>query len=143
MFAKSDRGTSETAPVMTAANMVSDKASIISADLLVEGDLKSAGDIQVDGRVKGDIRSRGVTISPGAEIEGSIFAEAVVISGSIKGQVEAPKVSVRKNRQRQRRYPARDPGNRKRRPVSGRLPPSEGRPLGARALGVRARSPSE
>ena len=73
-----------------------DKPSVISSDLEVEGDLKSAGDVQIDGKVKGDIKSRSVTVSDGAHIEGSIFAQSVVISGTIVGQVESPKVSVRK-----------------------------------------------
>ena len=73
-----------------------DKPSVISSDLEVEGDLKSAGDVQIDGKVKGDIKSRSVTVSNGAHIEGSIFAQSVVISGTIVGQVESPKVSVRK-----------------------------------------------
>lgn len=98
MFAKNEKPSESTAAQQPkpAASRTSDKPSVISSDLEVEGDLKSAGDVQIDGRIKGDIKSRSVTISDGAHIEGSIFAQSVVISGTIVGQVEAPKVSVRK-----------------------------------------------
>ena len=85
------------APAKPAASRTGDKASVISADLEVLGDLKSAGDVQIDGRVKGDIHSRGVTVSVGANIEGSIFAQSVQISGRVQGQVEASKVAILRN----------------------------------------------
>lgn len=98
MFAKNEKPSEAgaTPQAQPAPSKSSDKPSVISSDLEVEGDLKSAGDVQIDGRVKGDIKSRSVTVSDGAHIEGSIFAQSVIISGSIVGQVEAPKVSVRK-----------------------------------------------
>ena len=71
--------------------------SIISSDLKVIGNLESAGDIQVDGTVEGNINSRTVTISEGAHIEGSIFADTAHLSGSIKGQVKAPTVNIAKS----------------------------------------------
>lgn len=70
--------------------------SVINADLRVIGDLESAGDIQVDGVVEGDIRSRTVTVSPGANIKGSIQADTINISGTVNGQVEAPTINISK-----------------------------------------------
>jgi len=99
MFSKSDKPeekkvTTENRPMPPAKP--SQVPSIISADLEVLGDLKSAGDVQIDGRVKGDIRSHSATISKGARIEGSIYAQSVTISGFVKGQVEAPNVEIKK-----------------------------------------------
>lgn len=74
----------------------SGKPSVINADLRVIGDLESAGDIQVDGVVEGDIRSRTVTVSPGANIKGSIQADTINISGTVNGQVEAPTINISK-----------------------------------------------
>lgn len=104
MFAKNEKpsdvkpSATDPAPPLPKAppSKVSDMPSVISADLEVFGDLKSVGDIQVDGKVKGDIRSRSVTVTNGATIEGSIYAESVIISGKVNGQVEAPKVSMHK-----------------------------------------------
>lgn len=82
------------APAVQRAN--SGKPSVINADLRVIGDLESAGDIQVDGVVEGDIRSRTVTVSPGANIKGSIQADTINISGTVNGQVEAPTINISK-----------------------------------------------
>ena len=93
MFSKNEKAPE---PLATSAPSPrgGDKASVISSDLEVIGDLKSAGDVQIDGRVSGDIRSRSVVVSPGADIDGSIYAQSVQISGRVKGQIEAPKVAI-------------------------------------------------
>ena len=53
-------------------------------------------DVEVDGVVEGDIRSRTVTVSPGANIKGSIQADTINISGTVNGQVEAPTINISK-----------------------------------------------
>ena len=68
--------------------------SVISKDLEIIGNLKSSGNIQIDGRIKGEIRSNTVSVSPSAQIEGSILAQSVQVGGLVKGRVEAPNVSI-------------------------------------------------
>ena len=67
-------------------------ASLISADMTMQGALNSAGDIQVDGRVEGDVRSAGLVIGEKAEIHGEIFAEDVTVRGKVVGRITARKV---------------------------------------------------
>ena len=70
--------------------------SIISEDLKIVGSLQSDGEVQIDGVVDGDIRGHVVTISKGADIRGSIFADTVHISGQVNGQIEAKSVMIAK-----------------------------------------------
>jgi cytoskeletal protein CcmA (bactofilin family) len=93
---KVEQPNSDFSTTSTAPRTSSGKPSVINADLRIIGDLESAGDIQVDGTVEGDIRSRTVTVSPGANIKGSIQAETINISGTVNGQVEAPTINISK-----------------------------------------------
>ncbi|MCE0504615.1 polymer-forming cytoskeletal protein [Roseivivax sp. GX 12232] len=69
-------------------------ASILSADLHVEGNLKTSGDIQVEGTVEGDIRAHLLTIGESATIKGEVIADDVVINGRIVGRVRGLKVRL-------------------------------------------------
>jgi cytoskeletal protein CcmA (bactofilin family) len=71
--------------------------SIISPDLKIIGDLKSTGDIQIDGAAEGDIHCRMLTIGERAQIQGSIVADTVRISGTVVGQVKAKSVFLEKS----------------------------------------------
>jgi cytoskeletal protein CcmA (bactofilin family) len=113
MFSKSkinDPGTKtpEAAkPAATAMPDVSDKsefkasapkakppASLLSADLHVQGNMKTTGDIQVEGTVEGDIRAHLLTIGESATIKGEVTADDVVINGRIVGRVRGLKVRL-------------------------------------------------
>jgi cytoskeletal protein CcmA (bactofilin family) len=70
----------------------SSPASMISADLIVNGTLISTGDIQIEGRVEGDVRSVGLVIGEKAFIHGEVCAEDVTVRGRIQGSIRARKV---------------------------------------------------
>lgn len=64
--------------------------TIIGADCQFQGDLKASGTIRVDGEFKGEIRVDGnIYIGETAKIEGNIYANNVMVSGEIKGNIEA------------------------------------------------------
>ena len=69
-------------------------ASILSADLHVEGNLKTTGDVQVEGQVTGDIRAHLLTVGEGATIKGEVVADDVVVNGRIVGRVRGLKVRL-------------------------------------------------
>ncbi|MDO6727257.1 MAG: bactofilin family protein [Cognatishimia sp.] len=69
-------------------------ASILSADLHVQGNMKTTGDIQVEGTVEGDIRAHLLTIGETATIKGEVMADDVVINGRIVGRVRGLKVRL-------------------------------------------------
>ena len=70
--------------------------SIFSPDLKIVGDLKSTGDIQIDGSIEGLVEGRRIIVGEQGRIEGSIVAEAVRISGTVNGQVQAKSVHLDK-----------------------------------------------
>lgn len=66
--------------------------SVISRALKITGQLESSEDIQIDGNVEGDIRAMSVKVGCGAVVKGSVYGEAVELSGSVNGKIEAKKV---------------------------------------------------
>lgn len=69
-------------------------ASIVCADLTVQGTLISTGEVQVDGRVDGDIRSAVVVVGENAVIRGDLYAEDAKIRGRVEGNIRARKVQL-------------------------------------------------
>ena len=69
-------------------------ASVLSADLVVQGNLKTSGDIQVEGEVHGDIRAHLLTVGEGALVKGEVIADDVVVNGRIVGRVRGLKVRL-------------------------------------------------
>lgn len=68
--------------------------SIVSANLRITGDMESDGDIQVDGDVDGDIRTGKLTIGPEATVNGAIYADEVMVSGTVNGSIQASLVKL-------------------------------------------------
>lgn len=64
--------------------------TVISADVQIVGQIKSAGVIQLHGALEGDLNCENdVTIGKGSEIKGNISANAVVVAGTINGNMTA------------------------------------------------------
>lgn len=54
----------------------------------LEGHLEVSGGIRIDGKIKGDLRSGSVVfLGKTAEVKGNIYAEAVISSGRIVGDI--------------------------------------------------------
>ena len=69
-------------------------ASLISADITIEGGVTGDGELQIDGVVRGDVRVGRLTVGETGHIEGSIYAEAVEVRGRIVGAVTAKQVRL-------------------------------------------------
>ena len=69
-------------------------ASLLSADLTIQGDISGEGELQVDGMIKGDIRVGRLTIGETGHIEGSIYAEIVEVRGRVVGTITAKQVRL-------------------------------------------------
>jgi cytoskeletal protein CcmA (bactofilin family) len=69
-------------------------ASIIGADMVLEGDISGGGEIQIDGTIKGDVRIEHVTVGDGGRVEGGIYAEAVEVRGKVAGSITAKQVRL-------------------------------------------------
>ena len=69
-------------------------ASLIAADMTLEGNISGGGDIQIDGLIKGDVRVEHVTVGDGGQVEGGIYAEAVEVRGKVSGSITAKQVRL-------------------------------------------------
>jgi len=69
-------------------------ASLLSADLTIEGSVTGEGELQIDGVVKGDVRVGRLTVGETGHIEGSIYAEAVEVRGRVVGAITSKQVRL-------------------------------------------------
>lgn len=66
--------------------------SVISKALRITGQLESTEDIRIDGEVDGDVRGLTVTVGAGAKVKGTVYGDAVEVSGTVEGKIEAKSV---------------------------------------------------
>ena len=64
------------------------------AGLLITGNLVSTGGVQVFGRVVGDIHAAHLVVGKGANVEGNVRAQDVVIDGAFKGTIHGNVVKL-------------------------------------------------
>ncbi|MCA8902763.1 MAG: polymer-forming cytoskeletal protein [Hyphomonas sp.] len=69
-------------------------ASIICADMKINGSVTSEGALQIDGTVDGDVSATDITIGASGHITGEVKAEVVKVKGRIKGSIRARKVEL-------------------------------------------------
>ena len=69
-------------------------ASLLSADLTIEGDIIGEGELQIDGLVRGDIRVVRLAVGETGHVEGAIYADIVEIRGRIVGSITAKQVRL-------------------------------------------------
>jgi cytoskeletal protein CcmA (bactofilin family) len=80
------------APV--AARPAVESASTLGRGMLVTGNITCAGSVQILGRVVGDIHATHLNIGEGAQVEGNVTAQEMVVHGSFKGTVHANSVKL-------------------------------------------------
>ncbi|KCZ94511.1 putative lipoprotein [Hyphomonas johnsonii MHS-2] len=69
-------------------------ASIICADMKINGSVTSEGALQIDGVVDGDVSATDITIGASGHITGEVKAEVVKVKGKIRGSIRARKVEL-------------------------------------------------
>jgi cytoskeletal protein CcmA (bactofilin family) len=97
MFSKVDNGEDLLAERIEAVRRQAEserRLSIIGAASTVYGDVECVGALQIFGAVEGDVRSRILVVEFGAHIEGRVFAERLLVYGSIHGAVTATDIGV-------------------------------------------------
>lgn len=79
----------ETSPPAAAASSPG-KESVIAADLSIEGKIEGSGHVRIAGKFKGDVNVKGdLSIETGAQLNGSVRAEKVTLSGNLEGNIES------------------------------------------------------
>ena len=82
------------APVDQARRAPPKVASLLSADLTIEGSVTGEGELQIDGVVKGDVRVGRLTVGETGHVEGSVYAEAVEVRGRVVGAITSKQVRL-------------------------------------------------
>ncbi len=81
-------------PVEPARRAPPKVASLLSADLTIEGGVTGEGELQIDGVVKGDVRVGRLTVGETGHIEGGVYAEAVEVRGRVVGAITSKQVRL-------------------------------------------------
>ena len=68
--------------------------SCIGSDMSIVGNVECRGPAQVFGKIEGELRAAELVIGEGAEIDGTIEAEDITISGRVKGTIRAVRVKL-------------------------------------------------
>jgi cytoskeletal protein CcmA (bactofilin family) len=76
------------------ATLVATPVSCIGAGMTIVGNVECSGPAQVFGRIEGELRATDLVIGEGAQIEGSIQAQEVTVSGRVKGTIRAIRVKL-------------------------------------------------
>jgi len=87
---ESTRALNTPAPRPAVANADSQKESVISAGLTIEGKIEGAGHVRIAGNFKGDVHVQGnLTIDAGARLTGGVRANTVIIAGELEGNIDS------------------------------------------------------
>ena len=92
-------GVMTTPPQRFAAHPVTARAestpvSCIGAGMSIVGNVECSGSAQVFGRIEGELRASDLLIGEGAQVEGSVIAQEVTVSGNVKGTIRAVRVTL-------------------------------------------------
>jgi cytoskeletal protein CcmA (bactofilin family) len=88
--APSSPAPSETPTRKAAAKM----ASLLAADLTIDGDVASEGELHVEGVIRGDVKAPRLSIGESGQIEGNIHADVVEARGKVTGSITAKQVRL-------------------------------------------------
>ena len=72
----------------------SGSGTIVSSGSTLEGRITSASSISVSGYAKGELNASEIVIDKEGAVEGSIFAEHLIIIGRFEGKVSANKITI-------------------------------------------------
>jgi cytoskeletal protein CcmA (bactofilin family) len=68
--------------------------SILGPGMLVTGNVICAGSVQIFGRLVGDIHATKLLICEGAEVDGNVTVQELVIDGTFKGTIKGNSVKL-------------------------------------------------
>src|SRR5436309_12029264 len=69
-------------------------ASCIGSDMSIVGNIDCKGPAQVFGRIEGEVRASDLQISDGAQVDGTVVAQNVIVCGRVKGTIRADRVKL-------------------------------------------------
>jgi len=97
MFGKSKHGNDPILPPVkqpSGDQPSKDQVSAISSGITVVGRIFGEGTVEVFGRIEGELRASTVSIQEGAQVEGDVVAEDLMVAGQVKGTIHANHVKL-------------------------------------------------
>jgi cytoskeletal protein CcmA (bactofilin family) len=71
-----------------------DEISSISSSITIVGKISGTGTVRICGRIEGELHASTVLIDDGAQVEGDIVAEQLIIGGRVHGTIRANRVKL-------------------------------------------------
>ena len=68
--------------------------TVISSGSIIEGRITSPSTISVSGSFKGELNASEIVVEKEGSVNGSIFAEHLIIIGNLEGEVSANKITI-------------------------------------------------
>ena len=82
-------------PVATSeASKSADEISSISSSITIVGKISGTGTVRISGHIEGELHASTILIDDGAQVEGDIVAEELIIGGRVKGTIHANRVKL-------------------------------------------------
>jgi cytoskeletal protein CcmA (bactofilin family) len=69
-------------------------ASVIGADLSINGNLQSSGEVQIEGNIEGNLTASRIVVGQNAKINGNLIADDVVVQGTVNGSIRGNRVTL-------------------------------------------------
>jgi cytoskeletal protein CcmA (bactofilin family) len=66
----------------------------ISPGTSIVGKIVCDGAVNIFGRIEGEVRGASVNVCKGARVDGNVFAEELIVGGSVRGTIEATRVKL-------------------------------------------------
>ena len=71
-----------------------DEISSISSSITIVGKLSGTGTVRISGRIEGELHASTILIDDGAQVEGEIVAQELIIGGRVHGTIHANRVKL-------------------------------------------------
>src|SRR5262245_4304060 len=85
----------KSAPAQEAANSEpTGSIATISPGTSITGKIVCDGAVKIFGRIEGEVRGVSVNVCSGARVDGNLFAEELIVGGSVRGTIEATRVKL-------------------------------------------------
>lgn len=69
-------------------------ASVIGADLSINGNLQSSGEVQIEGNIEGNLTASRIVVGQNAKINGNLIADDVIVQGQVNGSIRGNRVTL-------------------------------------------------
>jgi cytoskeletal protein CcmA (bactofilin family) len=84
----------DTRAAASEASKSTDEISSISSSITIVGKLSGTGTVRISGRIEGELHASTILIDDGAQVEGEIVAQELIIGGRVHGTIHANRVKL-------------------------------------------------